>query len=112
MPIHLDDTDYQILEALQEDASLATGAIATRVGLSMSPCWRRIRRLEDLGVITSRVALLDRDKLGFEVVSMQMRKGAPGLLKVSGQSTPPNSSRSTASRFAFGSSKTKNRGSP
>jgi Lrp/AsnC family transcriptional regulator len=67
LPSQFDDVDLEILEALQEDASLPTAAIAKRVGLSMSPCWRRIRRLEDLGIITGRVALLDRHKLGFEV---------------------------------------------
>lgn len=68
MPQQLDQTDLQILEILQEDASVPTAAIAKRVGLSMSPCWRRIRRLEKVGIITARVALLDRSKLGFEVI--------------------------------------------
>ena len=64
---NLDDIDRTILDLLQRDASVSTGDIASRVGLSMSPCWRRIRRLETLGVITGRVALLDRHLLGLEV---------------------------------------------
>ncbi len=67
MQIQIDETDLKILAALQEDASLSTAAVAKRAGLSMSPCWRRIRRLEDHGVIMGRVALLDPRKLGFEV---------------------------------------------
>jgi Lrp/AsnC family transcriptional regulator len=63
----MDDVDRQILMALQADASVSTAEIAKRVGLSMSPCWRRIRRLEKTGVIAGRVALLDRELLGFEV---------------------------------------------
>ncbi len=67
MPIKTDDIDDKILDLLQRDASLSTAELAKRVGLSMSPCWRRIRRLESLGVIRKRVALLDRQKLGLEV---------------------------------------------
>ena len=62
-----DSIDLAILDLLQRDASVATAEIASRVGLSISPCWRRIRRLENLGVIHSKVALLDREKLGLEV---------------------------------------------
>ncbi|MFT5442611.1 MAG: Lrp/AsnC family transcriptional regulator [Myxococcota bacterium] len=67
MPQELDETDYRILERLQRDASISTADLAKEVGLSMSPCWRRIRRLETMGVIRERVALLDREKLGLEV---------------------------------------------
>jgi Lrp/AsnC family transcriptional regulator len=62
-----DEIDRGILDLIQRDSSLATAEIANRVGLSVSPCWRRIRRLEKLGVITGRVALLDRQLLGLEV---------------------------------------------
>lgn len=61
--IHLDSFDLRILESLQEDATLSLAQISARVGLSASPCWKRIRRLEDTGVIRSRVALLDRQAL-------------------------------------------------
>ena len=61
--------DTRILDLIQGDATLAVAQIAERVGLSTSPCWRRIKRLEDDGIIQRRVAILDREKLGlnFEV---------------------------------------------
>ncbi len=62
-----DEIDRAILKCLQRDASVSTADIASRVGLSISPCWRRIRRLEKLGVISRRVALLDRHQLGLEI---------------------------------------------
>ena len=64
----LDRTDLKILAALQKDASLSTADIAQRVGLSQSPCWRRISLLEADGVIRKRVALLSRDKVGLGVL--------------------------------------------
>jgi Lrp/AsnC family transcriptional regulator len=64
----LDRTDLRILNALQKDASLSTAEIAQRVGLSQSPCWRRISLLEANGVIRKRVALLSRDKVGLDVL--------------------------------------------
>lgn len=60
----LDAFDRKILRLLQEDASLSTAAIAEAVGISASPCWRRIDRLEREGFIRRRVALLDRRKAG------------------------------------------------
>ena len=65
----LDSVDARILDLIQYDASLSVAEIAERVGLSSSPCWRRIKRLEDEGVIQRRVTILDREKLGlsFEV---------------------------------------------
>jgi DNA-binding Lrp family transcriptional regulator len=65
----LDAIDAKILDLIQHDAGLSVAEIADRVGLSSSPCWRRIKRLEDAGVIQKRVTLLDREKLGlaFEV---------------------------------------------
>ncbi len=67
MPIKIDEIDRHILDELQRDAGASTADVASRVGLSMSPCWRRIRRLESLGVIRRKVALLDRHALGLEV---------------------------------------------
>ena len=64
----IDKTDLKILDALQKDASLSTAEIAQRVGLSQSPCWRRISLLEADGVIRKRVALLSRDKVGLGVL--------------------------------------------
>jgi Lrp/AsnC family transcriptional regulator len=65
----LDAIDAKILDLIQYDASLSVAEIADRVGLSSSPCWRRIKRLEDVGVIQRRVTILDREALGlnFEV---------------------------------------------
>ena len=65
MPI--DAIDCKILTLLQEDSSLSTSVIAERVGLSTTPCWRRIQKLEKEGVIQKRVTLLDRDKLNVGV---------------------------------------------
>lgn len=64
----LDRLDLTILDALQKDATVSTTDLATRVGLSQSPCWRRINLLEQQGVIKRRVALLSREKLGLEVL--------------------------------------------
>lgn len=63
----MDKFDRKILACLQADASLSIGEIAQRVGLSPTPCWRRIQKLEDAGVIARRVALLDPDKLNVGV---------------------------------------------
>lgn len=63
----LDDTDKRILRALQEDASLSSAALAERVGLSASPCWRRVAAMEAAGVITGRRIEVDLRKLGYEV---------------------------------------------
>ena len=60
----MDDVDRKILAILQEDASVSVGEIANQVGLSQTPCWRRIQRLEENGVIRRRVALLDPDAIG------------------------------------------------
>ena len=60
----LDALDRQILALLQEDASLPIQQIADRVGLSVNPCWRRIRRLEADGIIRGRVAIVDPEKIG------------------------------------------------
>ena len=60
----LDAIDRKILTVLQQDASLSVAEIGDRVGLSSTPCWTRIQRLEADGVITRRVALVDQDKIG------------------------------------------------
>jgi Lrp/AsnC family transcriptional regulator len=60
----VDNTDRRILAILQEDASLPVAEIAARVNLSQTPCWRRIQKLEEAGVIQGQVAILDPDKIG------------------------------------------------
>ncbi len=64
----LDEIDYAILDVLQRDASLANAEVAAKVGLSASPCWRRIHRMEEAGIIGHRVALLNAQALGLETV--------------------------------------------
>lgn len=60
----MDSTDRKILAILQEDASLSVADVASRVNLSQTPCWRRIQKLQESGIITRRVALVDPDALG------------------------------------------------
>ncbi|PWB80855.1 MAG: transcriptional regulator [Methylocystaceae bacterium] len=60
----MDAIDRHILTILQEDASLSIADVAARVGLSQTPCWKRIQRLEASGVLLRRVALLSPEKLG------------------------------------------------
>jgi Lrp/AsnC family transcriptional regulator len=60
----MDVTDLKILAILQVDASLSVAEIASRVNLSQTPCWRRIQRLEQQGVIERRVAILDPQSIG------------------------------------------------
>ena len=59
-----DSIDLRILDVVQNDASLPIAEIADRVNLSQNACWRRIKQLEDEGIITKRVALLDPARLG------------------------------------------------
>ncbi len=63
----MDGIDRKILTQLQADATLSTAEIAERVGLSTTPCWRRIQNLEKSGVIRKRVALLDRAQLNIGI---------------------------------------------
>lgn len=64
MSEELSAIDLRILEQVQRDSSLSTSELADRVGLSQSPCWRRLQRLRDEGYITRQVALVDRTKFG------------------------------------------------
>ncbi len=59
----MDKLDKQILELIQADATLSTAEIADKVGLTTTPCWRRIQRLQSEGVIEKRVTLLNPEKL-------------------------------------------------
>jgi Lrp/AsnC family transcriptional regulator len=63
----MDAIDRKILLTLQEDASLSVAEIGQRVGLSSTPCWKRIQRLEADGVIQRRVAIVDQDKIGLGI---------------------------------------------
>ena len=60
----LDRIDRQILSLIQDDASLPIQQVADKVGLSVNPCWRRIRQMESAGIIQGRVALVDPEKVG------------------------------------------------
>jgi Lrp/AsnC family transcriptional regulator len=68
MSVKLDQQDIAILKLLQADASLSSAAIAERLNMSQSPCWRRINRLQQEGLIRQEVALLNRRGLGMDVV--------------------------------------------
>src|SRR4051795_10195533 len=63
----MDAIDRKILGVLQEDASLSVAEVGNRVGLSSTPCWKRIQKLEAEGVIQKRVAVVDPDKVGLGV---------------------------------------------
>src|SRR2546421_7414143 len=63
----MDAIDRKILALLQQDASRSVAEIGSLVGLSSTPCWKRIQRLEADGIIQRRVALVDQDKLGLGV---------------------------------------------
>lgn len=63
----MDQIDKKILKCIQEDATLPVSEIAEKVGLSTTPCWRRIQNLEKTGVIKSRVALLNQNELNLAV---------------------------------------------
>lgn len=81
--IEIDAIDRRILAILQENGRLSNQEIAERINLSPSPCLRRIRRLEESGVIRGYVALLDAQKLGLDLlayvnVRLEKRSG-PGL---------------------------------
>lgn len=65
--IELDQIDRSILRLLAADASLSLNDIAEKVGLTATPCWKRIKRMEESGIIKGRVAVLDADKLGLPV---------------------------------------------
>ena len=65
----VDRLDKKIMQILQEDATIPVAEIGRRVGLSTTPCWRRIQKLEEDGVITGRVALLDPKRVNVNVTA-------------------------------------------
>jgi len=78
--IQLDRLDRRILDALQTDGSLSNLDLAEKVGLSASPCSRRVKQLEESGIIQRKVTLLDRDKLGLKltaIVQVSMDRHTP-----------------------------------
>lgn len=72
MPISLDATDWRILRELQADGRITNIALATKIGLSPPPCLRRVRALEEAGLITGYTALLDEEALGFTLTAFAM----------------------------------------
>ena len=77
MNANLDKIDHSILAALQKDATLSMDALAEKVHLSRNACWRRIRVMEEAGVIKARVALVDAEKVGLGLqVFVLMKAGA------------------------------------
>jgi Lrp/AsnC family transcriptional regulator, cysteine-sensing transcriptional activator len=84
MPAELDPVDRTILMSLQGDASLSTAEIALKAGASQSSVWRRIEKMERSGIIKKRVALLDRKKLGLDMMVFAHVK-----LQAHGQRTLP-----------------------
>ena len=68
MQIVLDSIDRRILRELQADATIPIAELAERAGLSQTPCWKRVKRLTEAGVIERRVALLDREQLDLRLV--------------------------------------------
>jgi Lrp/AsnC family transcriptional regulator len=65
--IKIDETDRRILRELQENAELGITELAARINLSSTPCWRRVQKLQDAGIIRKKVALLDSVKVGLNV---------------------------------------------
>lgn len=69
MLIKLSDIDKKILTAIQQDSTITNAELAEHVGLSSAPCWRRIKRLEEQGIISKRVGILDTKALGLNIIA-------------------------------------------
>ncbi|TEW52487.1 Lrp/AsnC family transcriptional regulator [Psychromonas algicola] len=67
--MNIDSTDKKIIALLQQDASLSLQQLAEQLNLTSTPCWNRIKRLEQEGIIQKRVALIDPQKVGLELVA-------------------------------------------
>lgn len=72
MATELDAVDWRILKELQADGRMTNVALAARIGLSAPPCLRRVRALEEAGLITGYTALLDEEALGFSLTAFAM----------------------------------------
>ena len=70
----LDKTDRKLLTLLQQDCTLSLHALAEAVNLTTTPCWKRLKRLEDDGIIRARVALLNGEKLGLSLTAFMLIK--------------------------------------
>ena len=95
MKMKLDNYDHSILKILQTDASLSIEEIAVKVNLSRNPCWRRIKRMEDEGVISKRIVLLNPKKLNLDlsvIVLLRTNKHEPSWLSMFGKSCSRNTS--------------------
>ncbi|WP_417768251.1 Lrp/AsnC family transcriptional regulator [Stappia sp.] len=68
----MDEFDRKILSTIQDDASLSVAQISERVGLSTTPCWRRLQKLEREGYIDGRVTLLNQSKIGLDLTVFVM----------------------------------------
>ena len=86
MKVRLDATDWKILRDLQADGRITNVELASRVGISAPPCLRRVRALEEAGVITGYRALLDEKALGYDItmfafisLAVQASTALPGL---------------------------------
>jgi Lrp/AsnC family transcriptional regulator len=80
----MDDIDRSLLQILQQDATLSIAQMAERVGLSPTPCWKRIQKLEAAGVIMRRVAVVDPDRVGVALsvlVSIEAGEHTPEWLE-------------------------------
>jgi Lrp/AsnC family transcriptional regulator len=80
----MDEIDRLLIDMLQRDATLSIAQMAERVGLSATPCWKRIQKLEARGVVTRRVALVDPDSVGVGLsvlVSVEAGEHTPEWLK-------------------------------
>jgi len=80
----MDDIDRALLDILQQDATLSIAQMAERVGLSATPCWKRIQKLEAQGVITRRVAVVDPERVGVGLsvlVSIEAGEHTPAWLR-------------------------------
>ena len=80
----MDEIDRLLLEILQQDATLSIAQMAERVGLSATPCWKRIQKLEAAGVIVRRVALVDPERVGVGLsvmVSIEAGEHTPDWLE-------------------------------
>ena len=64
----IDPTDKKLIGFLQDNSDISTSDLAEKLHMSQSPCWRRVNRLEEQGIIHKRVAVLDREALGIDVV--------------------------------------------
>jgi Lrp/AsnC family transcriptional regulator len=80
----MDDIDRALLELLQHNATLSIAQLADRIGLSPTPCWKRIQKLEAAGVIVRRVAIVDPDRVGVGLsvlVSIEAGEHTPDWLE-------------------------------